>query len=117
MPSYLFITGKRNYDGGQKAAVLCTGKKLLGGPVNSTFENGNFYLECSTANKSWTQPSMWPSQENCIESNKTCSMTEFPSTPGMSIILAVYNLLFYNMSNCFENNRVGNYKLYSFFLG
>ena len=82
MPSYLFVQDQIAADNLQKAQVYCTGDKLIGGPVNSTFESGIFYLECSAENKSWTQPTLWPKEENCIVSNKTCPKGDFPTTPG-----------------------------------
>ena len=92
MPSYLFIAAQTSFVSLERAAVLCTGQKLLGGPVNSTFEDGNFFLECSTANKSWTQPPLWPNPENCIVSNQTCLGSEIPAPPGISITLKVQNI-------------------------
>ena len=46
MPSHLFIEDKISLNVTQRAQVFCKGEKLLGGPVNSTYENGVLYLEC-----------------------------------------------------------------------
>ena len=83
MPPHLFIQEQLNSNNLLKAQVFCKGQKLIGGPVNSTFENGIFELECSNYNNSWIQPTLWPKEENCIDSNKTCSIGTFPSAPGI----------------------------------
>jgi hypothetical protein len=80
MPTHLFLHGQVASDNLQRAEIFCTGNKLIGGPVNSTFENGAFYLECSAENKSWIQPLLWPSEENCNDSITICDKNFFPSS-------------------------------------
>ena len=82
MPSHLFIVDQISSDNVQKTQVFCKGQKVIGGPVNSTFENGIFFLDCGAENKSWIQPALWPSESNCVASNENCTKDEFPSTPG-----------------------------------
>ena len=82
MPSYLFIADQISADNVDSAQVFCKDQKVIGGPVNSTFENGIFFLACGAENKSWIQPALWPSESNCVLSNKTCTKEQFPSTPG-----------------------------------
>ena len=65
---------------------LCKGEKLLGGPVNSTYENGVLYLECNSTTKKWSpSETVWPTDANCITSNKNCTFSNFPATPGILI--------------------------------
>ena len=73
MPSYLFIADQISSDNVQKTKVFCKGQKVIGGPVNSTFENGIFFLDCGAENKSWIQPALWPSESNCVASNENCT--------------------------------------------
>ena len=86
MPSHLFIEDKISLNVTQRAQVFCKGEKLLGGPVNSTYENGVLYLECNETTKSWSpSETIWPSEANCITSNKECAVNNFPATPGTRI--------------------------------
>ena len=83
MPSYLFIEDQTSLNVSQRAQVFCKGDKLLGGPVNSTFESGILYLECNSTSKTWTpSEAVWPKEENCIISNKTCLRSNLPAPPG-----------------------------------
>ena len=82
MPAHLFIERPISFDNLRRISVLCSGQKLLRGPVNSTFENGTFLLNCSAEHKSWLQPPEWPRAENCVSSNVNCTMTDLPPPPG-----------------------------------
>ena len=87
MPSYLFIEDQTSLNASQRTQVFCKGEKLLGGPVNSTFEDAILYLECNSTSKSWTlSESVWPKDENCIPSNKTCLSSSLPPTPGTQFL-------------------------------
>ena len=86
MPSFLFIEDRTFLNATQRAQVFCKGQKLLGGPVNSTYENGVLYLECNSTTKTWSpSETVWPTDANCISSNKNCSFANFPATPGILI--------------------------------
>ena len=92
MPSHLFIEDKISLNVTQRAQVFCKGEKLLGGPVNSTYENGVLYLECNETTKSWSpSETIWPSDANCITSNKECAVNNFPATPGIVYTFICYN--------------------------
>ena len=83
MPSHLFIEDRTSLNVSQRAQVYCKGEKLLGGPVNDTYEDGVLFLECNSTTKSWTpSKTVWPKEENCITSNKFCLASNLPALPG-----------------------------------